>query len=116
MHNSKLILVLPTNRVGLVLEALNGEFSELSVIPCDNDNNTNERTHKTRQNTSLSEREIALLKIVDENPGIGLAAIEPKFSSMNFHGPTASPLLSKLVKTNKIRYEGMRPRRYFISN
>jgi len=115
MHNSKLILVLPTDRVGLVLEALNGEFSELSVIPCDN-NNTNKRTHKTRQNTSLSEREIALLKIVDENPGIGLAAIEPKFSSMNFHGPSASPLLSKLVKTNKIRCEGTRPRRYFISN
>lgn len=114
MHNSKLILVLPTNRVGLVLEALNGEFSELSVIPCDN--NTNKRTHKTRQNTSLSEREIALLKIVDENPGIGLAAIEPKFNSTGFHGPTASPLLSKLVKTNKIRYEGTRPRRYFISN
>jgi len=112
MTNSKLILVLPTNRVGLVLEALNGEFSELSVIPCEKDFKT-KRNHKPR--TNLSPRELALIKIIEDNPGIGLKELEPKFESTGFHGPTASPIVSKLTRIGAVRYEGTRPRQYFIS-
>lgn len=113
MTNSKLILVLPTNRVGLVLEALNGEFSELSVIPCEKDPKV-KRNHKPR--TDLSPRELALIEIIKANPGIGLKELEPKFESAGFHSPSASPLVSKLIRNGAVRYEGTRPRRYFIVN
>lgn len=111
MTNSKLILVLPTNRVGLVLEALNGEFSELSVIPCEKDFKI-KRNNKSK--TNLSPRESALIDIIRDNPGIGSKDLEPKFESAGFYGPTASPLVSKLIKIGAVRYEGIRPRQYFV--
>ena len=113
MTNSKLILILPTNRVGLILEALNGEFSELSVIPCEKDHK-NRRNNKRR--IDLSPHGLALVEIIKANPGIGLKELEPKFESAGFHGPTASPLVSKLIRNGAVRYEGTRPRQYFIVN
>lgn len=111
MTNSKLILILPTNRVGLVLEALNGEFSELSVIPCEKDHK-----NKRKPRIDLSSGGLALIEIIKANPGIDLKELEPKFESAGFHGPTASPLVSKLIRNGAVRYEGTRPRRYFIVN
>ena len=102
MHNSKLILVLPTNRVGLVLEALNGEFSELSVIPCDN--TTIKIVRKNKFRTNLSDREVAVLNLIKENPAIGLTALETKYANLGFHGPSASPTLTRLIRLKKIRY------------